>query len=336
VMGIGFGNIFSGKQIELKTKDSYAGNRSPINNEKFKKTNDEIIASPTTIETTTTNGGSGVNNNNDFLSSLKKTSPQPTLPSNAIINNDTMVTSPLRKKIKQKARVLYEYLPTQEDELKLTVGEIIYILDKNLEDDGWWKGESVETGQVGVFPDNFVEEISSMSTPTNKVSPPTPATTTTTTINQQQKSLNNNNNDQHQNNKKVIANSNGTFISSNSNHYIDNNSNNNNQNRIDNSLATSSSSSASSSSNSLPRAFDRVIPTTPAAQSNGKSINDQANGSNGYHHNNNNTNQNNITDELNTLMEANKLVHMKKTRQFNKRPPSFRSKSNKVNISLYF
>ena len=34
-------------------------------------------------------------------------------------------------------------------------GQVIRILDKNLEDDGWWKGEV--NGKEGVFPDNFVE-----------------------------------------------------------------------------------------------------------------------------------------------------------------------------------
>lgn len=33
--------------------------------------------------------------------------------------------------------------------------DIINILDQNLPDAGWWKGEL--RGVVGVFPDNFVE-----------------------------------------------------------------------------------------------------------------------------------------------------------------------------------
>lgn len=42
-----------------------------------------------------------------------------------------------------------------EDELKLAEGEIITIINKDLPDKGWWKGEL--RGRIGVFPDNFVE-----------------------------------------------------------------------------------------------------------------------------------------------------------------------------------
>ncbi len=56
-----------------------------------------------------------------------------------------------------RARVIYSYAPTQPDELPLQIDEVINILDKELEDEGWWKGEL--NGRVGVFPDNFVEEI---------------------------------------------------------------------------------------------------------------------------------------------------------------------------------
>ncbi|CAF4519694.1 unnamed protein product, partial [Rotaria magnacalcarata] len=35
--------------------------------------------------------------------------------------------------------------------------------DKNLEDEGWWKGEV--NGRIGVFPDNYVEEIPATTTP---------------------------------------------------------------------------------------------------------------------------------------------------------------------------
>lgn len=89
VFGIGFGNIFSGKQIELKTKENFNSEPEPI------------------------------------------------------------------KRI--KAKVLYDYEPSQPDELKLIRNEIVYILDRNLEDEGWWKGENASNGKIGVFPDNFVQ-----------------------------------------------------------------------------------------------------------------------------------------------------------------------------------
>ena len=53
---------------------------------------------------------------------------------------------------------MYEYLPTQPDELHLVPGDFVYITDKNIDDEGWYRGESIATGAFGVFPDNFVEE----------------------------------------------------------------------------------------------------------------------------------------------------------------------------------
>lgn len=93
VFGIGFGNIFSGKQIELKTKETFGSAQ---------------------IDT---------------------------------------------GKSKIKAKVLFDYEPVQADELRLVRNELVYILDRNLEDEGWWRGESIATGKIGVFPDNFVQII---------------------------------------------------------------------------------------------------------------------------------------------------------------------------------
>ena len=55
----------------------------------------------------------------------------------------------------ERARALYSYSAENEDELSLDEGDILTILEKELEDSGWWKGEL--NGRVGVFPDNFVE-----------------------------------------------------------------------------------------------------------------------------------------------------------------------------------
>ena len=121
VLGIGFGNIFLGNKIELKTKENF--NSSNGNG-------DKAINQPNKQATTTTA---------------------------TIAPASTFAGDKARKKI--KAKVLFDYAPTQPDELKLTTGEIIYIIDKHLEDEGWWRGESIVTGRVGVFPDNFVEEI---------------------------------------------------------------------------------------------------------------------------------------------------------------------------------
>lgn len=53
-----------------------------------------------------------------------------------------------------KARVLFDYKKAADDELTLSSGEIVTVLEKNLEDEGWWKGEL--NGRVGVFPGEFV------------------------------------------------------------------------------------------------------------------------------------------------------------------------------------
>lgn len=59
--------------------------------------------------------------------------------------------------IREQARVVYAYQPLNEDELAMEVGDIINVLDKKIEDVGWWRGEL--KGKIGVFPDNFVELI---------------------------------------------------------------------------------------------------------------------------------------------------------------------------------
>ena len=54
-----------------------------------------------------------------------------------------------------RAIVRYPYTAANEDELTLAEGDIITVLDQNIVDAGWWRGEL--KGHVGVFPDNFVE-----------------------------------------------------------------------------------------------------------------------------------------------------------------------------------
>ena len=61
--------------------------------------------------------------------------------------------------VREQCKVIYSYKPANEDELELKEGDIITILNKDLPDKGWWKGEL--KGKVGVFPDNFVHVISS-------------------------------------------------------------------------------------------------------------------------------------------------------------------------------
>jgi len=63
----------------------------------------------------------------------------------------------------ERARVVFSYVAENDDELTLNVGDTITILQKKLEDAGWWKGEL--RGKVGVFPDNFVELLQPDSRP---------------------------------------------------------------------------------------------------------------------------------------------------------------------------
>lgn len=51
--------------------------------------------------------------------------------------------------------MIYPYKPANEDELDLREGDVITVINRDLPDKGWWKGEL--KGKVGVFPDNFVQ-----------------------------------------------------------------------------------------------------------------------------------------------------------------------------------
>ncbi|WAR07477.1 SH3K1-like protein [Mya arenaria] len=73
----------------------------------------------------------------------------------------------------ERAVVRYSYTAEHEDELSLTEGEVISVLDKELEDSGWWRGEV--HGKVGVFPDNFVDIIKEEPKPKKPPPPSQPA-----------------------------------------------------------------------------------------------------------------------------------------------------------------
>uniref|UniRef100_A0A671N1Q8 Osteoclast-stimulating factor 1 n=1 Tax=Sinocyclocheilus anshuiensis TaxID=1608454 RepID=A0A671N1Q8_9TELE len=63
-----------------------------------------------------------------------------------------------KKKLKKRqCKVLFEYVPQNEDELELKVGDIIYITEEV--EEGWWSGSM--NGKSGLFPSNFVKEIES-------------------------------------------------------------------------------------------------------------------------------------------------------------------------------
>lgn len=67
--------------------------------------------------------------------------------------------------VKEMCRAMFHYEAANADELTLHEGDIITIITKEGQDPGWWKGEL--KGKLGVFPDNFVQII---TTPSEEVS----------------------------------------------------------------------------------------------------------------------------------------------------------------------
>jgi len=211
VMGIGLGNIFSGKQIELKTKENFSNQRSALSVEHTEQQNERYTE-------------------RQIADSISKASRP---------GGETRL----------RARVLYEYLPTQPDELHLVPGEYVYITDKNIDDEGWYRGESIATGAVGVFPDNFVEE--------------EPETMKASSVVLKDQGLNS---------------------------------------------LTTSSVSISSSNNSLSKQQQQASKCSPI-EPEGEVLSEDLNAAS-------------------SMDDSNKLVHIKKTKQMNKRPPSFRKKKS--------
>lgn len=95
---------------------------------------------------------------------VEKQDPKP------IVTEEPVVLKREKPAAVEKAVVRYSYSADNEDELSLKENEIIVILDKELEDAGWWKGEL--NGKVGVFPDNFVELIPAEEPKPKKPPPP--------------------------------------------------------------------------------------------------------------------------------------------------------------------
>ncbi|KAF5307339.1 hypothetical protein FQR65_LT07056 [Abscondita terminalis] len=76
-----------------------------------------------------------------------------------IINKDAQIHFRNKKDVTRirQCRVIFSYKQENQDELNLSVGEVITILGE--EEEGWWRGTL--NGKEGVFPSNFVEEIKS-------------------------------------------------------------------------------------------------------------------------------------------------------------------------------
>lgn len=60
-------------------------------------------------------------------------------------------------------KAIYDYAPQAEGELAISDGDVLYILEKNAEDD-WWKAKKKasaddEDEPEGLIPNNYVEEV---------------------------------------------------------------------------------------------------------------------------------------------------------------------------------
>ncbi|KAK2909980.1 SH3 domain-containing protein 21 isoform X1 [Channa argus] len=81
----------------------------------------------------------------------------------AVFNKETSQRTSVRSKAKNMVeccQVMFDYKAKAEDELDLKKGDVVVILRKEAEDEGWWEGEL--NGRCGFFPDNFVMVIPPM------------------------------------------------------------------------------------------------------------------------------------------------------------------------------
>ncbi|XP_073341557.1 SH3 domain-containing protein 21 [Pagrus major] len=75
----------------------------------------------------------------------------------AVFNKEKSQRASVRNKGKNVAeccQVMFDYKAKAEDELDMKKGDVVAILRKETEDEGWWEGEL--NGRCGFFPDNFV------------------------------------------------------------------------------------------------------------------------------------------------------------------------------------
>ncbi|XP_049902647.1 SH3 domain-containing protein 21 [Epinephelus moara] len=81
----------------------------------------------------------------------------------AVFNKEISQRASVRNKAKNVAeccQVMFDYKAKAADELDMKKGDVVVILNKETEDEGWWEGEL--NGRCGFFPDNFVMVIPPM------------------------------------------------------------------------------------------------------------------------------------------------------------------------------
>jgi hypothetical protein len=151
VQGVGFGNIFTGGPINLRPTE---GGKAPaaFDRKPAAVTSDANLDKPAVVP----EHMRGPPKAKVPTPTGAVSAPQPPAP--------VVEAKPLR------AIARYPYDAVNDDELSLAEGDIVVVLDQNLVDAGWWRGEL--RGRVGVFPDNFVELLPPEEKPHR---PPVPA-----------------------------------------------------------------------------------------------------------------------------------------------------------------
>lgn len=98
----------------------------------------------TMLDTPNTNNNDSNSNNNSRISINPPPGPPPSSSTKSDVNYEF-------------AEAIYDYAPQQSDDLKLSKGDKVTVLEKL--SDAWWKGSA--NGKVGVFPANYVKLLSS-------------------------------------------------------------------------------------------------------------------------------------------------------------------------------
>ncbi|CAN9513832.1 unnamed protein product [Ophioblennius macclurei] len=82
--------------------------------------------------------------------------------SDAVFTKNSAQKASVRNKGKKSecCQVMFDYAAQAEDELDMKQGDVITIIRKETDDEGWWEGQL--DGRCGFFPDNFVMLLPSM------------------------------------------------------------------------------------------------------------------------------------------------------------------------------
>lgn len=141
---------FSKKPYDSKLSDNTQLHKSGVSNGKQKQSNGDILArelGPSFSLARAPNYPKHDDDSNNNINSGQGFSCfKDELKDDALFRNKSTPTT--------TATVKYNYKSQQPDELALTKGSKIIVLEKS--DDGWWKGDL--DGQIGWFPSNYVVE----------------------------------------------------------------------------------------------------------------------------------------------------------------------------------